>query len=394
VALVFGGLAWYQWQNKLRGTPVAEEAPATPLAPPTPDDLLPVQQLALEIGADLIYLVADDARKDGVVTSPTPGGLMDRIQKARNQFATELGVVLPVVHLRDNMLLGNGEYRFFLREEVIGQGTLEKRRVLALDPGGASGKLKGIPTRDPVFGMDAYWIHENQESQARQQGYAIADLPTVLITHFTELMTTHAHELYDQAQLHKALERVAEKTPKLVEDLVPDVLPRSVVLRVFRNLLREGVSVRDAQTVLEALADFAHKTREPDVLTEFVRQRLARHITRRLADKDGKVAYVALGRNAEGTLLRGLQTAEGGAPNLVVDPDVAQQLFTQIKRLTEGHSGEKPAVVLAPPLVRGALRRMVERVLPRAVVVSSAELLPTVTLDRVGVVEVRATPAG
>ena len=261
---------------------------------------------------------------------------------------------------------------------------------LALDPGNARGSLQGIKTIDPVFGLPSYWISDAQVLKAQTLGFTVVDVPTVLTTHFVELMNTFAHELYDTNQLDRTLERVSQTNPKLVEELVPEMLSRQTVLRVFRSLIREGLSVRDSTTILEALSDYAAKTKDPDVLVEFVRQRLSRHITRRFADEEGIIHYVGLEPQMENVLLQGLQTQDGSAPNLIVDPTVAQTLFTSIQDLTENFSGPSQAVVLAPPLARGALRRMLERVMPRVVVLSSAELLPTVSLDRIGQVSLNA----
>jgi flagellar biosynthesis protein FlhA len=383
--VIAGIVGWIAWmQRSAAKKPVVLDEPDVEqvgeVRPTKPEDLLPVEALSIEVGVDLLYLMDE---KQG-------GELLDRIQRTRNQFATELGIVLPPVHLRDNLRHGSGDYTVLLRGEVVARATIQPRKHLALNPGSGRGKLKGVLTKDPVFGLEAYWINESTLLQAQSQGYTVVDVPTVMTTHFVELMHQHAHELFDQNQLGRILERLQDKHPRLVDDLIPDPLSRQVVLRVFRNLIREGLSTRDSQSVLEALADYAGRTRDPDVLTEFVRQRMARHITRRFADEDGMIHYVALGRTAENAVLRGLQSQEGAAPNLMVDPDVAQALFTQIQRFTEAHTGGTPAVVLAPPLARGALRRMLERVLPRVVVLSSAELLPTVGLSRVGVVELKA----
>ena len=347
-----------------------------------PEDLLPVEPLTIEVGLDLLYMV--DER--------TGGELVSRIQRIRNQFAQDLGVVLPPVHLRDNLRLEGGEYAILLRGEEIGRGKVYARQHLALDPGGTTGPIRGIQTTDPVFNLPAYWIQESYVLKAQALGYTVVDVPTVLTTHFVELMQSAGSELYDASQLTKALERVSVDSPKLVDDLVPDPLPRQACLRVFRNLVREGISIRDTQTILEALAEYAHKTRDPDVLTEFVRQRLARHITRRFADTDGVLHYIGLGPDAEDALLRGLQTQEGSAPSLSLEPDVARRFFTRIRELSDGYTGPGQPVVLCPPLTRGALRRMLERALPRAVVLSSAELLPTVKLDRIGIIDLKADP--
>ena len=168
---------------------------------------------------------------------------------------------------------------------------------------------------------------------------------------------------------------------------VPDPLPRTVVLRVFRNLVREGVSIRDVQTILEALSDYATRTRDADVLTEFVRQRLARHITQTLADETGTVHVVTFGGEAEQALLRGLQANEGGAPTLVLDPDIARDLVVGVRTHIEQFAGSGQAVLLCPPLARGAFRRLIERVLPRIPVVSSSELLPSARIQTESVIE-------
>ena len=379
-----GALGWIAFQL-YRNPPVPESEEDAP--PPStdpndarPEDLLPVEALSIEVGVDLLYLVDD---RNG-------GELLQRIQRTRNQFAQDFGIVLPPINLRDNLRLESGEYSFQLRGEEIGGAKLHARKQLALDPGNARGSLQGIKTIDPVFGLPSYWISDAQVLKAQTLGFTVVDVPTVLTTHFVELMNTFAHELYDTNQLDRTLERVTQTNPKLVEELVPEMLSRQTVLRVFRSLIREGLSVRDSTTILEALSDYALKTKDPDVLVEFVRQRLSRHITRRFADEEGIIHYVGLEPQMENVLLQGLQTQDGSAPNLIVDPTVAQTLFTAIQDLTENFSGPSQAVVLAPPLARGALRRMLERVMPRVVVLSSAELLPTVSLDRIGQVSLNA----
>ena len=212
----------------------------------------------------------------------------------------------------------------------------------------------------------------------------------MLTTHLVELMGTFGHELFDGPQLDKALDLVAHRNPKLVDYLTPDPLPRHVMLKVFRNLLKEGVSIRDTSRILETLAEYAPRTRDPDVLTEFVRQRLARHITGRYADDEGQVHVVQLAPDAEDALLRGLASQDGAAPNLQLDPHTAAKLIRNIGETVESYGGPAPAVVLCPPLARGALRRLLERVLPRVAVLSSAELLPTARLFPVGVITLKS----
>jgi len=386
---VMGGLVGVlAWQlNKLPDldtTPPGEDDEPGGKTLPTPEDLLQVEPLALELGIDLVYLV--DQRKGGE--------LLERIQRIRNQFAQDLGVVLPSVHLRDNLRLDGNEYVLLLRGEEIARGVVHARQHLAIDPGDAKEPIRGIHTVDPVFGLDSWWIPHNAVLAARGHGYTVVDVPTVLATHLTELMHVHAHELFDMAQLSSILDRIADRNPKLVQDLIPEPLARQTVLQVVRNLVREGISARDMQTILEGMADYADRTTNPHILTEFVRQRLARHISKRIADPDDTVHYIALGPGAEDAISAGLQGGEGGAVSLTLDPAVSRQLITRIRDESENYGGIGQVVVLCPPLARGPLRRMLEKVLPRLPIVSPAELLPNVKLDRVAVVDVplRRTP--
>ena len=385
LAIVAGYGAWLmakeepekQKQAQKKKDETGKGGNSVPKSEARPEDLLPIEPLCVEMGLDLLYLVDD--RKGGE--------LVQRIQRIRNQFATDLGVVLPPVHLRDNLRMEAGEYRFLLKGELIGRGTLQARQNMALDPGGAIGTLRGVKAIDPVFGLPAYWVPDSGVLEAQTKGFTVVDVPTVLTTHLVELLHEYAHELYEGSQLAKTLERVSAKNPKLVDDLTPDPLARATLLKIFRSLIREGVSIRDMETILETLTEYASKTRNPDILTEFVRQRQCRHITHRFADEEGTVHYIALGPQAEDAILRNLQSAEGEAPSLVLDPSEARDIFIQVRDLTEAHAGAFEAVLLCPPLARGAIRRMFERVLPRIPILSSAELLPTTELDCIGTVE-------
>ena len=188
-------------------------------------------------------------------------------------------------------------------------------------------------------------------------------------------------------QLCKVLERMRDKHTKLVEDLVPDVMSRPALLKVYRNLVREGLSVRDSETILEALSEYAPKTRDPNVLTEFVRQALARHVTRRFADDEGTLHYLALGPSAEEAVAQALQTTERGSVTLALDPETSRQLLSGIRQHVENWTGTGDVVLLCPPLARGPFQRLLEKVLPRTPVLSPVELLPGVKLDRVAVID-------
>jgi flagellar biosynthesis protein FlhA len=326
----------------------------------------------MELGVDLIHLV--DERKGG--------NLVERIQRIRRQTVQDLGLLVPSVYLRDNLRLEGGEYRILIRGEEIGRGRVVPRQCMAIDPGDADGELKGIATTDPVFGLSAFWISEKDRLNAQSKGYTVVDVPTVLTTHLTELLHQYGHELFGRKQLATMLERLAEENPRLVEELIPDPLPRSSVLKVFRNLLREGVSIRDSQTVLEALADHAPRLKDPDSLSEFVRQRLSRHLTHRYATETGDLHYIGLAPDAEEALAQALHSSETGQMSLALNPEEARLILTGLRDAAEAWRGMGEVVVLCPPLARGPLRRLAEKVVPRVPIVSAAELLPTVRLKR------------
>ncbi len=363
---------------------IEEQPEGDSSAEPPTEALLKIQPLAIELGVDLILLV--DERKGG--------NLVERIQRIRRQIAQDLGLLVPAVHLRDNLRMEGGEYRLLLRGEEVARGKVMPRQLLAIDPGDARGSLRGIRGKDPVFGLEAWWIPETSRMRAQTQGFTVVDVPTVLTTHLIDLLHLHGHELFGRRELSGVVERAQQENPRLIEELIPDPLNRSSVLRVFRNLLREGISVRDATTVFEALADHAGRLRDPDALTELVRQRLARHITRRYSDASGTIHYIGLGPDAEDAIAGALQGSDTGAMSLNLDPEDARKLLTRLRDAAEQWKGSGEVVVLCPPLARGPLRRLTEEVIPRVPIISPAELLPTVQLERVAVVSLRGRRRG
>jgi flagellar biosynthesis protein FlhA len=367
------GIIAYQLKNNPNTEETSTEEEAEKAAKPLgPEDMLAIEPLAIEIGLDLLYLV--DEKKGGT--------LVESIQRLRNQFAQDLGIVVPSVHLRDDAKLQGGTYVIRLRGEEIGRGKVYPRQHLAMGGGEVNGKLRGVKTTDPVYGMPAYWIQGKHVLGARAKGYTVVDVPAVLSTHLSELLQLHAHELYSPQQLAKTLERVGEYAPKLVEDLIPGTLSRSQVLRVMRNLLQEGISVRDVETILEALSDSAERTKDPEILTEFVRQRMARHITRRISDEDGVVHVLALASDTQRALSECF-SGEGGRPQLNLDEVKTARIVQSVKTATESWAGVSELVVLTPPLMRSPLRRILSLYLPRVTVISPMEILPATRLSTV-----------
>ena len=375
-AIMTIGLAFAAWslQQPVRSASRTEETSGNQPPPDPPiEELLRVEPLVLEVGLDLVYLV-DQSRV---------GGLVDRIQKIRRQLAQEVGTVLPSVHVRDNLRLGPGQYRVLLRGESIGSGKLLARHNLAMDPGTVTGKLPGPPGMDPVFGLKGVWINDHQRIRAQTLGYTVVDVPTILTTHLDDLFRRHAHELYGRQHLSDALERVSRDNPRLVEELMPDPLSRATVLRVFRNLIQEGVGVRDTQGILEVLSEYAPRTRDPDVLTEFVRQRMARAVTARFQGEDGILRYLGLAPDVEEIILRGLQGADGGVMNLILDPENTRKLIQAVRQQVDAWSQNSVPVLLVPPLSRGPIRRLIDRAIPRVYVLSPGEITPGTPIDRV-----------
>jgi flagellar biosynthesis protein FlhA len=377
LAVVVGAVAWAARPSEklAQAAAGAGEGPGGAAATePRVEEMLRIDPLVIEVSLDLVYLV--DERRGGP--------LVERVQRIRRQVAQELGVVLPSVHLRDNLRLTAGQYRVLLRGEAIGSGKVVARQLLALDPGTASVPLQGTAGRDPVYGIKGWWIGEPMRLRAQSQGYTVVDVPTVLTTHLDDLFRRFAHEIFGRRQFQDALERIASDNPRLVEELIPDPLPRATVLRVFRNLIAEGVGVRDTQAILEALAEYAPRTREADVLTEFVRQRLARVITARFSAEEGGISYIGLASDAEDAVVRGLQGGDGGAMTLVLDPEQTRKLIQGMRQYTESWNGAGEIVLLVPPLARGPVRRLFEKALPRIPILSPGEIVPGTPLTRVG----------
>ncbi len=340
------------------------------------EGLAPVEVLEMEVGFDIIALV--DERRGGE--------LMGRIARLRRQFAQTLGVLVPPISVRDNLRLQATEYAILIRGTEVARGELRPGHLLAIDPGGPHPTVPGIPGREPAFGLDALWIKELHRQDAERAGYTVVDPSTVLTTHLSEIVKQHAAEFLGRQELQYMLDKLAKTHPKVVDDLVPALLPLGVVLQVLRALLEEQVSIRDLLTVLEALADAAPKTQDPDQLTEHARRALGRQIAAQYRDATGTVHYIALSRPTEDLIRSGLRSDQGAA-QLVIDPLRAQELLRRIGAEVERHAASQVLpVIVAAPAIRAAVRRLVERVLPQVAVLSPPELSDKTRLRRLGTV--------
>lgn len=286
-----GWLAWIAFQSmaaELTEDEIAAEKrkeTAPPLgSPETVEALLPLDTLELEVGYGLIPLV-DESQE---------GDLLERIRGIRRQFAIDMGLIIPPLHVRDNLQIKPDEYVLLLKGVEIARGELMMGYFLAMDSGAAKRTIEGIPTVEPAFKLPALWIADDKKDEAQLAGYTVVDPSTVVATHLTEVLRTHADELLGRQDTQKLLDNLAKNHPKVVEELVPGLLPLGKLQKVLQNLLRERVSIRNLLTIVETLADYAPMGKDPEILTEYVRQKLSRSIVSTMTDETGTLSVLTL----------------------------------------------------------------------------------------------------
>jgi len=338
----------------------------------------PLDILSLEIGHGLIPLV--DVEQDGK--------LLYRIRSVRRQVAQEIGVIVPPVHIQDNLQLKPGEYCILLKGNEVAKGELMPNYYLAMNPGTAEERIDGIPTKEPTYGLPAFWIKEAVKEKAMSSGYTVVDLPTVLTTHLSEVIRRHAHELLGRQEVQKILDNLKETHPKVVDELIPNLLSLGVVVKVLQNLLREQIPIRDILTILETLADWAPMTKDVDTLTEYVRQALARTITKLYKDPDGNIPLITLDQGVEKTIAAAIQQTEQGG-FLALEPGLAQKIMKNITRNVEKLSSMNyQPIVLCSTQIRPYFKRFTERFMPDLVVLSYNEILNNVKIQSLGTVSI------
>jgi flagellar biosynthesis protein FlhA len=338
-----------------------------------------LEPLQLEVGYGLISIVDGHAK----------GDLLDRIQSVRKQFAQDLGIVVPPMNIRDNLQLKPGEYVLLLKGVEAGRGELMVDHFMAMDPGGISEQVDGVATKEPVFGLDALWIHENNKEIAQLAGYTVVDLSTVIATHITEVVRKNAHELVGRQEVQALLEVVQKTHPKVVEDVIPKEVSLGTAVRVLQNLLREGVPVRDLVTILETLAESAATTKDPEQLTEAVRMALGRSITRRLVDEKGELPLMTFARAIEEQMIQAVHPGEKGATQFLLDPGVVKKVIPAMNRIVEDltSQGVTP-VLLVTPMIRHHVKKLLDRFLPNITVLSHNEIDPHLKVRSVGSVDI------
>jgi flagellar biosynthesis protein FlhA len=377
---ILGGLGWMIQRLQKEAVDLekknADDASAAPKKENI-ENLLPLDMVELEVGYGLINIVESDQS----------GDLLERIVSIRKQFALDLGIIVPSIHIRDNLQLGSGEYRVLIKGNRVGGGTLRSDCLLAMDPGNVSDPIDGVPTKEPAFGLDALWILPSLKEDAETSGYTVVDLPTVMATHLTEIVRGHAYELLGRQEAASLVENFKKTHPKVVEELIPDQLNLGQVVRVLQALLKEQVSIRDLRTIFETLADEASRTKDIEVLTEAVRKAMARAITTKYKTEDGNVPVMTLAPQLEELIANSLLQTEQGV-QLVMDPQSAQGLISQIARTVEYHpeiAGQP--ILLTSPTARRHLFKLTNRFIPQLIVLSHNELTADASVKSVGTVE-------
>lgn len=346
-------------------------------APERVESILPLDIMELEVGYELIPLVDADRN----------GELLDRIKSVRRQFALEMGFIVPPLHIRDNLQLKPSEYAILIKGVEVTRGSVMVGKFLAMSPGKTEQELSGVKTQEPTFGLPAIWINASAKQEAQVAGYTVVDPATVITTHIKETIKRNAHDLLGRQEVQALLDKFKETNPKVIEELIPNLMSLGKLQKVLQNLLKEQVSIRDLRTILETLADYAPKIDDQDMLTEYVRQALARPISKQYVAKDGSLSVLTLDKQVEEIIQGSIQKTDINS-FLALEPTVAEKILLKIKEAVETVTPrtETVPVLLASPFVRIYLRRLTERFLPDLVVLSHNEVVSTVQIKTLKVV--------
>lgn len=337
--------------------------------------LLQVDPIELMFGYGIIPLA-----------EPSQGGdLLDRVVMIRRQCATELGLIVPQIRMRDDIRFANNEYSIKIKGNEVAHGEIVLDHYLAMNPGTVDEDIVGIDTIEPAFGLPAKWISAREREKAELYGYTIVDPPSVIATHLTEIVRSHAHELLGRQQVQALVDNLKQTQPSLVDDVIPKMFTLGELQKVLANLLREGVSIRDMSTIIETLGDYGSVTRDSDMLTEYVRQALKRTISAKFAP-EGKVHVITIAPELENKILESIRQTEHGS-YVALDAEEIQRVFQSLRSAVERVQGLGIApVVLCSPVVRFHFKRMVEGLAPDLIVLSYNELMQNIDIQADGVV--------
>lgn len=358
----------------------AEEELPVEVAPEEIVDYLKVDPLELEIGYGLIPLVDKDQG----------GDLLARITQLRKQCATEVGIVIPPIRIRDNIQLKPNEYVIMIKGMESTRGVLHLGRYLALNPGTAEGEVDGLRVIEPAFGLPAVWISDGQRENAELAGYTVVEAVAVLTTHLLEVLKSNAHQILGRQEVQDLLENLKKEQPALVEELVPNLISLGVVEKVLQNLLRERVSIRNLSTILETLADYAPMVKDANILTEYARQALSETIVQPFLDDVGKLRAITLDPSIEQEFMNSIQELHQSGSQLgldqpVLQPEIVQKFYTGLateveKAMVDGC----PSILVTSPGIRYYVRKIIESVFPNMVVLSYGEIPARVQIECLG----------
>jgi flagellar biosynthesis protein FlhA len=385
IAAIFGAIAW----AVRNGMPGATDAEAAASAAAAKAALPKAEEPMSEVGVDALEL----AIGFGLVPLVNEGGgegssssLLRRVSMIRRQIASDLGLVIPPVRIHDELGLESHEYVVKVRGSEVTRGRIMPGHLLAMDPGDASGKLQGVPTREPAFGLEAVWIQESARGEAEALGYTVVDPESMIVTHLTETIRGHAAELLTRQDVRALLDKLKETNAAVVEEVVPDALSLGEIQRVLQSLLLEGVPIRDLGTIVEAIGDKARTTRDTSLLSEYARQALGRAITAPHLDEQLRLQAITLDPAIEQEVSTSItQTTDG--EYLAMDPPRAQAIVTALRTQVEHATarGARP-VLLCSARIRRHLRRLIAQAQPHLAVCSYNEIAPGIDVETIGVI--------
>lgn len=378
ISFILGVISFRTFKSLQKEEEVEEKPSVEPLEEPL-EDLLALDALELEVGYSLVPLV--DAGQGGE--------LLERIKALRRQMTIEMGFVVPPIHIKDNLQIKPGEYIVKLKGVEAAKGEIQMGHWLAITAGVEDANITGIKATEPAFGLPAVWVDEKEKESVQAKGFVVVDSATVITTHLTEIVKTHADELLGRQDVQSLLDSLAGSHPKVVEELVPNVVPLGTLQKVLQRLLREKISIRDLLTVLETLADYVPMTKNVDMLTGYVRQALARTITSEYKDADGNITVVMVSPDIEDSIDKSVKHTEyesfvAADPNLI--NEVVNNLQEFVISFTE--KGLQP-IVLCSPNVRIYLRKILEKFFPNIIILSHNEITREVNIKSLGMLAVQ-----
>jgi flagellar biosynthesis protein FlhA len=341
-------------------------------------NLLTIDPIEFEFGYGLIPLA--DMNQGG--------DLLDRVVMIRRQLALELGLVIPVVRIRDNIQLAPNEYRIKIKGNEVGKGEIYLEHYLAISSGVDDPKITGIDTVEPAFGIPAKWITEDMKTNAEMAGYTVVDPPSVISTHLTEVLRNYAHELLGRQETKQLIDHLQENYPILVEEVTPNPLSVGDIQKVLAKLLKERVSIRNLPVIFETLADFCKVTTDPDILAEYVRQALAKQITNQYIQDNNLLKVITLSGQVEKLIADHVQQTEHGN-YLALDPSTSQAILENIrKQIEQMQLYNQTPIILCSPAIRMYVRELTERYFPQVPILSYNELDANIEIQSVGVVNI------